>query len=122
MGASNEIAAIMNYENTTQSQAKVRHMMVIKRDGRTQRVSTISRLWEPLAYPLFFPHGTLGWGVRGSSELDNTVDHNDLTSDVPTRQIMHYRACILSVSYTPPRILMDSIRSPDTPDGVLMES
>jgi hypothetical protein len=75
MGASNEIAAIMNYENTTQSQAKVRHMMVIKRDGRTQRVSTISRLWELLAYPLFFPHGTLGWGVHGSSELDNTVNH-----------------------------------------------
>ena len=28
----------------------------------------------------------------------------------------------VAVSYTPPRILMDSIRSPDTPDGVLMES
>jgi len=28
----------------------------------------------------------------------------------------------ISVSYTPPQILMDSIRSPDTPDGLLMDS
>jgi hypothetical protein len=59
MGTATEIAAVMNYENTTQSEVRARRMMVIRRDGANQTISTISRLWEPLAYPLLFPHGTL---------------------------------------------------------------
>ena len=48
-------------------------MMVIRRDGDNQAISTISQLWEPLAYPLLFPHATLGWGVYGA--------HSDLSFD-----------------------------------------
>ena len=34
----------------------------------------------------------------------------------------HFFVVGFAVSYTPPHILMDSIRSPDTPDGLLMDS
>ena len=34
----------------------------------------------------------------------------------------HHFWCSFPVSYTPPQILMDSIRSPDTPDELLMDS
>lgn len=61
-GSSPEIAAIMNYENTTQSEIKARKLLIIKKDGSQQQISTVSRFWEPLAYPLLFPHATLGWG------------------------------------------------------------
>ena len=35
-GTATEIAAIMNYKNTTQSEVKARWMMVIRRDGDNQ--------------------------------------------------------------------------------------
>ena len=94
-GAASEIAAVMNYENTTQSKVKAHQMLVIRRDGANQSISTISHLWEPLAYPLLFPHATLGWGVYGAHNdfgLDATAETGEVASDVPTRQIMHYRA------------------------------
>jgi hypothetical protein len=92
-GAATEIAAVMNYENTTQSEVKSRKMLVIHRDGANQSISTISRLWEPLAYPLLFPHTTLGWGICGAHNdfnLDGAGETSEMASDVPTRQIMHY--------------------------------
>jgi hypothetical protein len=97
-GTATEIAAVMNYENTTQSEVKARKIMVIRRDGANQSISTISRLWEPLAYPLLFPHGTLGWGIYGGHDdfgLDRTEESREIASDLPTRQIMHYRARML---------------------------
>ena len=97
-GAATEIAAVMNYENTTQSEVKARQMLVIRRDGANQSISTISCLWEPLAYPLLFPHATLGWGIYGAHndfDLDATVETGEVASDVPTHQIMHYRAHML---------------------------
>ena len=97
-GATTEIAAVMNYENTTQSEVKARRMIVIRRDGGNQSISTISRLWEPLAYPLLFPHATLGWGIYGTQHdfrLNGADETNEMASDVPTRQIMHYRARML---------------------------
>ena len=97
-GTATEIAAVMNYENTTQSEVKARRMMVICRDGENQSISTISRLWEPLAYPLLFPHATLGWGVYGAQtdiNINMGEESGEMASDVPTRQIMHYRARML---------------------------
>jgi hypothetical protein len=97
-GTATEIAAVMNYENTTQSEVKARRMMVVRRDGANQTISTISRLWEPLAYPLLFPHATLGWGVYGTRNdftIDGAEETREMASDVPTRQIMHYRARML---------------------------
>ena len=67
-GTATEIAATMNYENTTQSDIKSQRIMVICRDGSNQSISTISHLLEPLAYPLLFPHGTLGWGIYGAPD------------------------------------------------------
>jgi hypothetical protein len=73
-------------------------MVVIRRDGANQSISTISRLWEPLAYPLLFPHATLGWGIYGTQHdfsLHGADETSEMASDVPTRQIMHYRARML---------------------------
>ena len=57
-GTATEIAAVMNYENTTQSDVKAQQLIVIQHDSSNQSTSTISCLQEPLAYPLLFPHRT----------------------------------------------------------------
>ena len=93
-GAS-EIAAIMCYDNTTLSDITPRNLVVSQQSGEDQYIPTISRLWEPLAYPLFFPSGTLGWGLIGTVG-DHTSQYNsggDL--DAPTTQIWLYRARLL---------------------------
>ncbi|EJD34519.1 helicase [Auricularia subglabra TFB-10046 SS5] len=64
----NEIAGIMCFENTIASDAK------------------------PLVYPLFFPHGTLGWG-RPSAQLARGAGAND--DDAITSQLWHCRARLL---------------------------
>ena len=62
-GTATEIAAIMNYENTTRSVVRAWIIIVICWDEANQSISTISYFWEPLAYSLLFPHKTLGWGI-----------------------------------------------------------
>jgi hypothetical protein len=84
-----EIAAILNYENTAQGEVKARNMMVIRKDGQNKQIPTVSRLWEPLAYPLFFPHGTSGWGIP-----DDELETEEPT-DAPTTQMWYYRLRIL---------------------------
>lgn len=89
-----EIAAIMCYDNTTLSEITPRSLMVSRQNGRDQYIPTVSRLWEPLAYPLLFPSGTLGWGLIGSTE--NTGEQYDASNfDAPTTQIWHYRGRLL---------------------------
>jgi len=42
-------------------------------DATPTRISILHPLYEPLQYPLLFPHGTLGWGKRfrpGWSQID----------------------------------------------------
>ena len=80
-GNSPEIAAIMNYHNTTVSQVDARKIVVIRHDGLNQTISATSRLWEPLAYPLFFPHATLGWGISGGNAV--SFAHRDHVDDPP---------------------------------------
>ena len=99
-GPGPEIAAVMNYENTIQSDVQPRHGIVIRRDGDNQTISTLSRLWEPLAYPLLFPHGTLGWGIihAHSHDAEDFTDGNaniNIDEDSCGKQIMYYRARIL---------------------------
>jgi len=89
-----EIAAIMCYDNTVLSDVSPRRLVVSRRNNRDQYIPTISRLWEPLAYPLFFPSGTLGWGLIGSIG-DPTQGYNDGNFDAPTTQIWLYRARLL---------------------------
>jgi Helitron helicase-like domain at N-terminus len=74
-------------------------MIINRKEGTQIQIGTTSRLWEPLCYPLFFPHGTLGWGLidgandfRTGQRRDQTLA-NDL--DAPTTQIWHYRARLL---------------------------
>jgi len=86
-----EIAAIMCYDNTLLSEVVPQSLMVSWQNGRDQYIPTVSCLWEPLAYPLLFPSGTLGWGLIGSTE--NTGEqYNQSNFDAPTTQIWHYRA------------------------------
>jgi hypothetical protein len=86
-----EIAAVMHYGNTTPSEIKARRMIVVTQGGENQSVSTLSRFWEPLAYPLFFPHGTLGWGLTDSTAQNPAIANGD----IPTTQMWHYRARLL---------------------------
>lgn len=100
-GGNNEIAAILNYDNTTLANVNARQSVVVRHNGENQSISAISRLWEPLAYPLFFPHGTLGWGVVDSQEhldleLNNVFPPFDaIDGETCGAQIMFYRARIL---------------------------
>jgi Helitron helicase-like domain at N-terminus len=89
-GPATELAAIIAYDNTTARQIKPRQLVIRKIEGYTQQIPTVSSLWEPLAYPLLFPHGTLGWGVNEDSNLDETHGQN-----VPTTQMWYYRARLL---------------------------
>ena len=86
-----EIAAIMSYNNTTQSQIKARRLIISRQNGHSQAIPTISRLWEPLAYPLLFPHGTLGWGLIGDRHHVTQSANDDDGADVVTTQIWYYR-------------------------------
>ena len=88
-----EVAAIMSYDNTTQSQIKARRLIISRRSGTNQAISTVSRLWEPLAYPLLFPHGTLGWGLSGNHQhVPHSIDDNNTEGDAVTTQMWHYQA------------------------------
>jgi len=90
-----EIAAVMCYENTLRSQISPRSLLISTVDNRTQSIPTVSRLWEPMAYPLLFPHGTLGWGLRPSEQNPLSIIPGGTDSDAPTTQIWHYRARLL---------------------------
>jgi len=85
----------MCYENTLRSQISPRSLLISTSDNRTQSISTVSRLWEPMAYPLLFPHGTLGWGLRPSAQDPSAITLDGAESDTPTTQIWHYRARLL---------------------------
>ena len=82
----------MSYNNTVPSQIQSRRMIIARREGCNQPVSVASPLWEPLAYPLFFPSGTLGWGLTNTTPAD--LPPSDDCHAVTT-QLWFYRARIL---------------------------
>lgn len=87
-GSTPEIAAIMVYGNTTERSTHSRDLYICKTSGASQKIPTVSRMWEPLSYPLLFPHGTLGWGIP--------TDSNAATADSCTiTQMWHYRIRLL---------------------------
>ena len=94
LGSTAEIAAIMSYDNSIQTEVKSHRIVIAKKNGTNQNVSTISRLWEPLSYPLLFPNGTPGWGVVGSSTSYNSLSDEHEPYGIPT-QMWHYRARLL---------------------------
>lgn len=90
MGSS-EIATIMCYDNTTLLDIYSRSLVVSCQDGEDQYVPMVSWLWEPLAYPLFFPSGILGWGLVGS--IENPAEgYTGMDFKAPATQIWHYWA------------------------------
>lgn len=89
-----EIAAIMCYDNTVLSEVSPRCLIISRQNGRDQYIPTISRLWEPLAYPLFFPSGTLGWGLIGTTG-NPAQEHDNTDFNAPTTQIWWYRGRLL---------------------------
>jgi hypothetical protein len=84
----------MCYDNTLLSEISLQSLIISQRDGPDHYIPTISRLWEPLAYPLFFPSGTLGWGLINSTG-DPTEQYQGTHFDAPTTQIWFYRAQLL---------------------------
>ena len=48
-----------------------------------------------MAYPLLFPHRTLGWGLCPSAQDPLSIVVDSADSDAPTTQIWHYRAWLL---------------------------
>ncbi len=94
-GTTPEIAAVMSFGNTTTGQQQTRQMVIQKKNGRNQSISSTSRMWEPLAYPLFFPSGTLGWGLPQFFQHDSTTQSSTHNSNIPTTQMWHYHAHLL---------------------------
>lgn len=92
-GSTTEIAAIMSYENTSQGEVSPRRLVVRKSNSLNTEmsISTTSRLWEPLVYPLFFPCGTLGWDLPDHLENDLSAT----SENAVTTQMWYYRARLL---------------------------
>ncbi len=102
-GTAAELAACLSFDNTSLSQIRPRRMVISRaRTAANITVPTVSRLWEPLAYPLLFPHGTLGWGLIGRShDLEPEPDRRGGERpewDKATTQMWHYRARLLRES------------------------
>lgn len=59
--ASNEVAVLMTNENF--SATRGRDVIVKVRGRGLQRIAETNGLYDPLMYPLLFPHGDLGWNL-----------------------------------------------------------
>ncbi|RXW13239.1 hypothetical protein EST38_g12616 [Candolleomyces aberdarensis] len=95
-GTSPKIAALISFENTAVSDVSGRRLMLSHHNNSNYTISTVSRLWEPLAYPLFFPEATLGWGLHGSpSDIRRDLPRVENGQDGTTTQMWHYRARLL---------------------------
>ncbi|KAI3551986.1 hypothetical protein CSPX01_00662 [Colletotrichum filicis] len=96
---SGEVAAVINTQNL--GTIDCRKVVFHRHGGRAQFVHILSRHYEPLQYPLLFPHGTLGWGIPALDEP--TLRRSGTTgNDTPAQQangltqLQWYRALLLS--------------------------
>ncbi|EAU89526.2 ATP-dependent DNA helicase PIF1 [Coprinopsis cinerea okayama7 len=96
-GPSSEIAALISLHNTAVSDVSGRRLVISRQNNSNYRIANVSRLWEPLSYPLLFPHATLGWGLFGSVTDANgaAVLNGDIDREATTTQMWHYRARLL---------------------------
>ena len=94
IGSNGDFAAIFHAGNTSNVQPR---SVVIWQNNAAHPtfISIYSRHYEPLQYPILFPHGTAGWGL---SDTNNGQQINTL----PLTQREWYCACIL----TEPRFLI----------------
>jgi hypothetical protein len=77
-----EVAAIINYDNSVSSHIRPQKLRISTQANEVQQILITSRLWEPLAYPILFPHGTLGWGLSNQNE--------NKTANVHPTQMWYY--------------------------------
>ncbi|KAK1502270.1 hypothetical protein CABS01_16959 [Colletotrichum abscissum] len=96
---SGEVAAVINTQNL--GTIDCRKVVFHRHGGRAHFVHILSRHYEPLQYPLLFPHGTLGWGIPALDEP--TLRRSGTTgNDTPAQQangltqLQWYRALLLS--------------------------
>ena len=81
--AAGELGAILHVANTTS--VNPRNIMIWNnRNERPSFIPLFSKHYEPLQYPLLFPHGTPGWGL-------NTQDDEDSDWEATQRQYYRYR-------------------------------
>jgi hypothetical protein len=67
------VAAILRYDNTAGSDVHPHNLLTISCDGGEHTIPYTSCMWEPSAYPLLFPHSTLGWGLDRGGMLPNAT-------------------------------------------------
>lgn len=82
--AGGELAAVINTESLRQISAR-KIVFFRKGDLQPRFVPILSCQYEPLQYPLLFPHGTSGWGFRAPSQ-----------KNLPCSQIQWYRHLFLT--------------------------
>ncbi|KAJ6003691.1 hypothetical protein N7522_006383 [Penicillium canescens] len=81
--AGGELAAVITTENLRR--VAPRQVVFYRKGGQQPRfVPTLSCQYEPLQYPLLFPHGTRGWGFLDESR-----------KNIPCTQIQWYRHLFL---------------------------
>ncbi|KAK2670077.1 hypothetical protein RAB80_014214 [Fusarium oxysporum f. sp. vasinfectum] len=71
-----------------------RKVVFFRHGGRAQFVHVLSRHYEPLQNPLFFPHGTPGWGVPGLG--DASLREGDATATETGARMRMPETCGLS--------------------------
>ncbi|TFY79296.1 hypothetical protein EWM64_g4717 [Hericium alpestre] len=92
--AQGEVSALLCLDNTTSVTPRQVRIWPYNTE-EFQYINSLSRLYEPLQYPILFPHGTLGW-----TPPLNVHDDDDITADTdsPTShisQIWLYRGYFL---------------------------
>ena len=86
--AGGEIAAIIETRNLQTIEPR-RILYFRQSDEQPRFMSILSHQYEPMQYPILFPHGTAGWGVHAGGSGLNT-DSRKIT------QIQWYRFNLLS--------------------------
>lgn len=88
VSANGDFAAVLHAANSTAIDPRV---IVIWHNHNTEPsfIPIFSRHYEPLQYPLLFPHGSPGWGLKEGN-------NGHLTNCVPLTQREWYRSWLLS--------------------------
>lgn len=89
--SNNDFAAIMHAANSTS--VRPRNILIWRNsDQEPTFVPIYSRHYEPLQYPLLFPHGTLGWGLTA----DDPSCPDNLTRPFDFTQRQWYKSRLLT--------------------------
>lgn len=71
--ANGEFGAVLHFTNTTA--INPRNILIWhNRNAEPTFVPIFSQHYEPLQYPLLFPHGTAGWGLQNNLRNDDDAD------------------------------------------------